>query len=204
MRSTNGRAPPCSRNCAGSRRRSTSPTSPASASRSRSRSARSRLNRRVSSSRRRASPGRPESVRSSRALTLPVNRMMPRRAGRGPAEPGAPPRRYVSPTSQPPQEAPSALSPDLGRRPGDAFVVAGLAGFAAVGFDLRPAAAAGAATVAAALWRRAARLFGRRPQGCFPRWQRSRRGRRRARGEIRTRHVRRRSGVRYRGRRTSV
>ena len=36
----------------------------------------------------------------------------------GPAEPGAPPRRYVSPTSQPPQDAPSALSPDLGRRPG--------------------------------------------------------------------------------------
>src|SRR4029077_7753223 len=36
----------------------------------------------------------------------------------GPAEPGAPPRRYVSPTSQPPQDAPSALSPDPGRRPG--------------------------------------------------------------------------------------
>ena len=118
----------------------------------------------------------------------------------GPAEPGAPPRRYVSPTSQPPQDAPSALSPDLGRRPG-APSSAGLAGFAAVGFDLRPAVAAGAA---AALWRRAPRLFGRGHQGCFPRWQRSRRGRRRARGEIRTRHVRRRSGVRYRGRRTSV
>src|SRR3954463_10160197 len=36
----------------------------------------------------------------------------------GPAEPGAPPRRYVGPTSQPPHDAPSALSPDLGRRPG--------------------------------------------------------------------------------------
>jgi len=36
----------------------------------------------------------------------------------GLAEPGAPPRRYVSPTSQPPQDAPSGLSPDLGRRPG--------------------------------------------------------------------------------------
>jgi hypothetical protein len=36
----------------------------------------------------------------------------------GPAELGAPPRRYVSPTSQPPQDTPSALSPDLGRRPG--------------------------------------------------------------------------------------
>src|SRR3954454_17064893 len=40
-------------------------------------------------------------------------------AGRtGAAEPGAPPRRYVSPASQPPQDAPSGLSPDLGRRPG--------------------------------------------------------------------------------------
>src|SRR6185436_3801101 len=38
--------------------------------------------------------------------------------GRGPAEPGTPPRRYVSPTSQPPHDTPSALSPDLGRRPG--------------------------------------------------------------------------------------
>jgi hypothetical protein len=36
----------------------------------------------------------------------------------GPAESAALPRRYVSPTSQPPQDAPSALSPDLGRRPG--------------------------------------------------------------------------------------
>src|SRR3954467_2870391 len=35
--------------------------------------------------------------------------------GRGPAEPGTPPRRYVSPTSQPPHDTPSALSPDLGR-----------------------------------------------------------------------------------------
>src|SRR3954463_479166 len=34
-----------------------------------------------------------------------------------PAELGAP-RRYVSPASQPPHDAPSAFSPDLGRRPG--------------------------------------------------------------------------------------
>ena len=36
----------------------------------------------------------------------------------GPSEPVAPPRRYVSPLSQPPREVPSALSPDLGRRSG--------------------------------------------------------------------------------------
>ena len=36
----------------------------------------------------------------------------------GPSEPVAPPRRYVSPSSQPPREVPSALSPDLGRRSG--------------------------------------------------------------------------------------
>src|SRR3954454_20463722 len=35
------------------------------------------------------------------------------RGRRGPAESAALPRRYVSPTSQPPQDAPSALSPDL-------------------------------------------------------------------------------------------
>jgi len=120
--------------------------------------------------------------------------------GRGPAEPGTPPRRYVSPTSQPPHDTPSALSPDLGRRPGASSSPPALPDSQQSDsiFDrpLRPEAAA--------LWRRAPRLFGRGHQGCFPRWQRSRRGRRRARGEIRTRHVRRRSGVRYRGRRTSV
>ena len=36
----------------------------------------------------------------------------------GPAEPVAPPRRYVTPLSQPPREAPSAFSPDSARRSG--------------------------------------------------------------------------------------
>src|SRR3954470_13140362 len=49
-----------------SRRRAAIPTAPATASRSRSRSARSKPNRRVSSSRRRAWPGHPKFVRSSR------------------------------------------------------------------------------------------------------------------------------------------
>jgi hypothetical protein len=76
----------------------------------------------------------------------------------GPVELGAPPRRYAGPTSQPSRDAPSALS--------RAFVAAGLAGFAAVGFDLRPAVAAGAS--ARALRRRAARIFGHGHQGSVP------------------------------------
>src|SRR4030081_722958 len=42
----------------------------------------------------------------------------PPSARTGPAESAAPPQRYVSPLSQPPQEVPSALSPDLARRSG--------------------------------------------------------------------------------------
>ena len=50
---------------------------------------------------------------------------------------------------------------------GGAFAAADAAGCAAIGFDLRSAAAAGAvaAPAAASLWRRAARVLGRRPQG---------------------------------------
>ena len=79
------------------RRRSTSPTSPASASRSRRRSARSRLNRRVSSSKRRARPGRPRSARCEPRSTLARPSEEPPPATTGPAEPVAPPRRYVTP-----------------------------------------------------------------------------------------------------------
>ena len=108
-----------------------------------------------------------------------------------------------APASQPPQEAPSAL---LARSPGassgSAFVAAEPAGFAAVGFDLRSAAAAGAAR-RRALWRRAARLLGRRPQGC-PLVGNEAGAAARARGRVRTRPVRRRSGTRHRGRRTPL
>ena len=78
-----------------------------------------------------------------------------------PAEPVAPPRRYVTPSSQPPPEAPPAFSPDSARRREP--VVAEPAGFAAVGFDLRPAAAAGAATR-----RRGARRRSRAPSPSRP------------------------------------
>ena len=77
------------------------------------------------------------------------------------------------------RSAPSPRSPpDLGRRVGRAFAAADAAGCAASGFDLRSAAAAGAvaAPAAASLWRRAARILGRRPRGGPFRCQGSGRG----------------------------
>ena len=120
-------------------------------------------------------------------------------ASTGPAEPVAPPRRYVSPSSQPPQEAPSALSPDLGRRSGTPSSSPSLPDSQQSDsiFDrpLRPEPPPFGGERRAfsdAELRDAASLSTKpaRPP--------------RARGEIRTRHVRRRSGVRHRGRRTPV
>jgi hypothetical protein len=63
-------------------------------------------------------------ARAAKARSIEPRSTIPRQsdeqpsARTGPAEPTALPRRYVGPASQPPQDAPSALSPDFGRRPG--------------------------------------------------------------------------------------
>jgi serine/arginine repetitive matrix protein 2 len=197
VRSTNGRALPWLRNCAGSRRRSTSRTSPASASRSRSRSARSRLNRRASSSKHRANPGRRKSARSSRARPSPVNRM--RRRRQGPARLSRPLRRNVTSVRYRNRRRRFRLhcrptwraGPGRLRRRRPCRIRSSRIRFST---SRCGGAATVAAPAAASLWRRAPRLFRHRHQGCPRRCQRSRRGLGTG-GKIRTRHARRRSGT---------
>src|SRR6478735_2034334 len=52
---------------------------------------------------------------SRQARAAKVRSIEPRSTLSRPSDESGAPRRYISPASQPPQEAPSALSPDLGR-----------------------------------------------------------------------------------------